>query len=456
MSNKILLVEDDIKLQDAISATLELAGFLVIATNKIEEALNILKADNIGLVISDVNLNDKLTGIDLLASIKSKFNGLPVIIITAFASIDNAVIAMKNGASDYIVKPFVPEQIVSVAQRYFINSLPDCDEPIIVDSASVSVFQIAKKLAKTNVTAMIYGESGTGKEVLANYIHKNSDRNTGPFVAINCAAIPDNMLEAILFGYEKGAFTGALQQAQGKFELANSGTIFLDEIAEMPVNLQAKILRVIQERKVERLGGKKEINLDIRIVCATNKNLKKLVREGDFREDLYFRLNVFPIQIPSLKERRADIIPIAEHIIKVYASLNNCSIPKISEKAKDYMNNLSWPGNIRELENVIQRAMILHKNNKIEVEDIWLGDLECELSFTDSEIDLKAEKDISNPELGRALKDQEYKMIMTTLKDNSGCRKKAAHVLGISDRTLRHKISKMKELGYKVPGRNNG
>lgn len=453
MTNKILIVEDDLKLQDAITTTLELAGFAVVAADNVKLALDLIEKDSIGLVISDVNLNGNLTGIDLLATIKNNNSMLPVIIITAFASIDNAVIAMKTGACDYIVKPFVPEQIVAIAQRYFINSLPDCDEPIIIDAASKEVFNVAKKLATTNVTAMIYGESGTGKEVLAKYIHNNSERATGPFIAINCAAIPDNMLEAMLFGYEKGAFTGAYQQTIGKFEQANNGTIFLDEIAEMPLALQAKILRVIQERKVERLGGKTEIELDIRLICATNKNLQKMVTEQEFREDLYFRLNVFPIQLPALRDRKQDIIPIANHIIQMYAKLNGCSVPIITDDAAKYLTQLTWQGNIRELENVMQRAMILHNNNAITLEDIWLGDLDKELHATKQDNNDETEVD---PKLGTVLKTQEYKMIMTTLKDNSWCRKKTAKILGISDRTLRNKISKMKEMGYKVPGRGNG
>ncbi len=304
---------------------------------------------------------------------------------------------------------------------------------ILEDEQSKKIFDIAKRVAKTEVTVLIFGESGTGKEVLAQFIHQNSSRIKGPFVAINCAAIPDNMLESLLFGHEKGAFTGAYQSSAGKFEQAQDGTILLDEISELPLSLQAKLLRVLQEQVVERIGGKKEIKLNVRILATTNRSLEEMVLNGTFREDLFYRLNVFPLTTMPLRDRKGDILPIADHLLK-----NKNPSPDykfLSEAAKEKLLNYSWPGNIRELQNVLARAMILSLGSEIK----------------ESDLELNMNKNKEQKTLG-ALKEQtEQERILQALKETKGKRQAAAKLLDISERTLRYKLAKLKENGIEFP-----
>ena len=303
----ILVVEDDIDLREVIMDTLDVAGFSVDGVGDAESALVWLKSHSCELVISDVNMPG-INGYQLMRNIASQWPQLPVLIMTAYGSISNAVEAMRNGAVDYLEKPFSTEKLVSIAEKYVNVEITD-EEPVAEDAETLKIFQLAKKVAQTDSSVMIMGESGTGKEVLARYIHRHSPRGNQPFVAINCAAIPENMLEATLFGHEKGAFTGAHQSSAGKFEQANGGTLLLDEISEMDINLQAKLLRVLQEKEVERIGGKKTIQLDVRVLATTNRNIKTEVEKGNFREDLYYRLCVFPLIWKPLRERTDDIIP---------------------------------------------------------------------------------------------------------------------------------------------------
>src|SRR5690606_24698233 len=282
----ILVVEDDNDLRDAISDTLLITGYGVSDANCAEQALEFLAANPCDLVISDVNMPG-MDGYQLLRRIATDQPQLPVLIMTAYGSISNAVQAIRNGAVDYLEKPFSTDKLMSIVEKYVKPVFVDDQEPVAEDVETRRVFQLAKKVAQTDSSVMIMGESGTGKEVLARYIHRNSPRANAPFVAINCAAIPENMLEATLFGYEKGSFTGAHQSSAGKFEQANGGTLLLDEISEMDVNLQAKLLRVLQEKEVERIGGKKPIALDVRVLATTNRNLRAEVEKGHFREDLY-------------------------------------------------------------------------------------------------------------------------------------------------------------------------
>ncbi len=313
-TSKILVVEDDSGLREALVDTLLLAGFQCIEAESGEVALLQLKNHKVDLVVSDVQM-DGMSGLSLLKSIKNNLPQMPVLIMTAYGTIDDAVQAMKDGASNYMAKPFSPEVLLNMVNQYVPLEITNKCEPVVADPKSVELLSLAKKVAATDASVMVLGPSGSGKEVLAQYVHHNSDRADGAFVAINCAAIPENMLEATLFGYEKGAFTGAIQASPGKFEQAQGGTILLDEITEMDLGLQAKILRVLQEREVERLGGRKTINLDVRVVATSNRDLKEAVAQGKFREDLYYRLNVFPITWLPLNQRKGDIVPLAKHLL---------------------------------------------------------------------------------------------------------------------------------------------
>jgi Response regulator containing CheY-like receiver, AAA-type ATPase, and DNA-binding domains len=297
--------------------------------------------------------------------------------MTAFGTIPKAVEAMQAGAFDYLIKPFDAEALVSkVADYVVVNSVvvnTNENERVVQDDAMKKLYALAAKVAKTEVTVMLQGESGTGKEVFARYIHQNSTHYQGPFVAVNCAAIPENMLEAMLFGYEKGAYTGAVQSMAGKFEQAQGGTLLLDEVAEMNLGLQAKLLRVLQEKEVERLGSHKKIKLNVRILAATNQKLKAQMEQGRFREDLYYRLNVFPISIPPLRDRSNDIVPLAQGLMQRHRQEDK-KLPEFDRQAIEKMLAYSWPGNVRELENVVQRALILRTGDKITVDDLVFED----------------------------------------------------------------------------------
>lgn len=307
-------------------------------------------------------------------------------------------------------------------------------EFIAHDSRSQEMQMIAKKAAKSQATVLLTGETGVGKEVLAHFIHTHSFCANGPFVAVNCAAIPENMLEAILFGYEKGAFTNAINSHAGKFEQAQNGTLLLDEVSEIPLTLQAKLLRALQEKEIERLCGKKPISINVRIIVATNHNLADMVAAGTFRKDLYYRLNVLPIHCLPLRERTADIVPLAEYFIRKYATLRDNGLPMLTECAKEKLSGYGWPGNIREMENIIQRVLIMTEKNQIDAEDIDITDFSNNLD-----------------QLHSKLKVNEAQFILDTLKETAGRREMAAKKLNMSTRTLRYKISKLKSIGLKVP-----
>ncbi|MDR3476552.1 MAG: sigma-54 dependent transcriptional regulator [Gammaproteobacteria bacterium] len=316
--------------------------------------------------------------------------------------------------------------------------------PIAEDARSKATLEVARKAAKSQATVLITGETGVGKEILARYIHTHSAFNTGPFVSVNCAALPDNMVEAILFGYEKGAFTSAINSYIGKFEEAQNGTLLLDEISEIPLTSQAKLLRALQEREIERLGGKKVINVHIRIIAASNRDLHQQVTQGLFRKDLYYRLNVIPIHCLALKDRPNDIIPLAEYFIVHHAKQLARSVPYLTDFAKEKLLSAYWPGNIRELENVIQRTLIMTDGDSIDVDDIHLGDERVEMTNA-----------IATPnnlyQFSSKLEAHEANIIMEVLQETEGCRTSAARKLRISPRTLRYKISKLKSIGFVVP-----
>jgi len=460
---KLLVVEDDAGLREALIDTLLLAGYNCSEVDSAEAALVALNTQRFDLVISDIQMGG-MSGLTLLQNIKDKYPTLPVLLMTAYATIGDAVSAMRDGAIDYLAKPFSPEVLLNQVSRYAPVNKVESRTPIYGDSSTARLFKLAEKVAASDASVMITGPSGSGKEVLSRYLHDKSSRSEQPFVAINCGAIPDTMLESTLFGYEKGAFTGALQACPGKFEQAQNGTILLDEITEMPLELQVKLLRVLQEREVERLGSRKTIKLNIRVIATSNRDIKKAVDAGTFREDLYYRLNVFPLQWLPLAKRRGDILPLAEHLLMRHALEQSQAIPVLTEDAKALLLAYSWPGNVRELDNVMQRALILCDGETVDQSVLILEDLqfdhindeqEAELSFL-SENEVRVSRD--DPEndadiaiLGQGLKDQEQKIIIEALHTCQGKRKEVAVLLGISPRTLRYKIARMKEQGVALP-----
>lgn len=442
---KILVVEDDAGLREALVDTILLSGYECHAADSGESALMLLKNQSVDLIVSDVQMNG-MSGLTLLKNIKHNFPNMPVLMMTAYGTIDDAVQAIKDGACNYMAKPFAPEVLLNMINQYVPLSSADHADPIAEDIKSKELLMLAKKVATTDASVMVLGPSGSGKEVLAQFIHTNSSRSEEAFVAINCAAIPENMLEATLFGYEKGAFTGAIQACPGKFEQAQNGTILLDEITEMDLGLQAKILRVLQEREVERLGGRKTISLNVRVIATSNRDLKEAVKEGIFREDLYYRLNVFPLTWFPLAQRRADILPLANHLIERYCQKSGDAIPQISTSAANKLTSYEWPGNVRELDNVVQRAMILHSESMIQAGDILIEQFDSEI-VTNIQVESEESKDL----LGNELKQQEHQIILETLQNCRGSRKDVAEKLGISPRTLRYKIAKMRECGIDIP-----
>ncbi|MBS0288359.1 MAG: sigma-54-dependent Fis family transcriptional regulator [Proteobacteria bacterium] len=437
MNTKVLIVEDDLALQEALKITLKNAKFLVDCAHNAELALNKIHENEYDLILSDVNLG-KMSGLDLLHQLKFQGCNTPVILMTAYGKIADAVNAIQQGACDYVTKPFDANELINKIHNHARKEILLANI-IHEDKETKRLVELALQVASTEASVLISGESGTGKEIFAKLIHDNSARKDAPFVAINCAAIPENMLESILFGYEKGAFTGAYQSTAGKLEQANLGTILLDEISEMSLSLQAKLLRVIQEREVEKLGGKKTIKLDIRIIATTNRLLSKEVEKGNFRSDLYFRLNVFPLQLSALRERKGDIIPLSYYFIKKYAPQGQSYT--LSDSAKTKLLSYEWPGNIRELQNIIQRALILSKNNVIEPISVIFE--HAPLSTADESL---FKNDLSNQ-----LTETENELIIKVLQKHQGNRNLTADELGISPRTLRYKLSRMKKMGIEIP-----
>ncbi len=469
--SQILIVDDDSELREAICDTLMLTGYACIEAGSGEEALEVLSRRHADMVITDVQM-DGMNGHKLLLNIHEKYPGIPVLLMTAYANINGAVEAMRDGAVDYLAKPFAPEVLLNQVSRYVPVKRVASGEPVWKDPSTGELLKLAAKVAATDATVMVTGPSGSGKEILSRYIHDKSPRASGPFVAINCAAIPDTMLESTLFGYEKGAFTGAVQACPGKFEQAQGGTILLDEITEMDLSLQAKLLRVLQEREVERLGSRKTIELDVRVIATSNRDLKQAVAEHKFREDLYYRLNVFPLHWKALKDRPLDILPIARFLLGKHASDNQMAIPEISPEASRKLEAYAWPGNVRELDNVMQRALILSGGKGIGPESVIFDEAGLDAALSGGEAssgaapvleqrqDQEAEAAASDPVrdqkipsgLGGELKQQEYQIILDALIEFRGNRQMVSEKLGISPRTLRYKIAKMRDEGMIIPG----
>lgn len=490
---KILVVEDDPELQEALVDILTINAFEVVSVSSAEQALQALD-DEIGMVFSDIRM-DGMDGYTLMTRIRALKPYLPIVLMTAYGTVEQAVDAMKSGAVDYIVKPFEANVLLEKAKSYFNRDASSEDDFVVADPVTQQLKTMAKKVALSDASVYISGESGTGKEVLARYIHNQSSRAKQPFVAINCAAIPESMLEATLFGYEKGAFTGAAKSMPGKFEQAQGGTIFLDEIGEMKTDLQAKLLRVLQEKEVERIGSTKLVKLDVRVLSASNIDMKKSIQDGNFREDLFYRLNVFPMRLPPLRERPRDVAAIAERLIKRHCGSTRVE-PFVSAPALKQLIEYRWPGNIRELDNVLQRALLMMTGDSIQLEHIFfddqmetqfsagqqsssLDDLNSESHKSDqqevantasnsdtikygkrsddsSEQDAATNKAFTETHLYEEalpmdLKARETQLILQTLRSNNGHRQKTADALNISPRTLRYKLAKLKEQGVEVP-----
>lgn len=457
---KVLIVEDDASLREAVGDTISLHGYQVVEADCGEAAVVKLKESSFDFIVSDVSMPG-MSGHDLLEHVRQNYPHIPMLLVTAYAAVDRAVDAMQKGAVDYLVKPFTPTQLIELMDQHSPVSMKKTDEPIAVDAGSLHVLSLARKVAATDSTILISGESGTGKEVLARYIHEQSERRDGPFVAINCAAIPENMLEATLFGHEKGAFTGAVNSQAGKFEQANGGTILLDEISEMDLGLQAKILRVLQEKEVERIGGRKVISLDVRVLATTNRSLSEEVQCNRFREDLFYRLSVFPIAWQPLRERKADIIPLAERLLKTHGKKMQKPGLALDESARGALLSHPWPGNIRELDNAIQRALILQSGQFVSAMDLGLsGEHLIDFESTREQNTVTTQETASVPTdserhsgtegIHVGLKHKEFELILDALRIHNGRKNRAADYLGISSRTLRYKLAKMREIGMDV------
>ena len=445
----VLIVEDDLALRDALCTTLEIAEHRVLCAGDGEEALAVLESQEpVGLVISDVQMQP-MDGYELLRETRRRDAELPFVLMTAYGTIDRAVDAMRSGATDFLVKPFDAEVLLEMVERLLVPA-PEPGEMIVADPVSRQLANMAQRVACSETSVMITGESGTGKEVLARFIHAHSGRAEGPFVAINCAAIPENMLEALLFGYEKGAFTSAYQSRAGKFEQAQGGTLLLDEITEMDKGLQSKLLRVLQEKEVERLGGRHPISLDVRVIATSNRDLAGAVMAGEFREDLYYRLNVFPLHVPPLRERPQDILPLARRFLARYVM--GGALPELAPNAVARLQNHSWPGNVRELENVVQRALVLRVGDCITADEIHFEAIPCrppQVAPADAAAPAPPAVERETP-LEADLKRREADIILSAL-EAGGSRVEVARKLGISPRTLRYKLAKLREAGIQVP-----
>ena len=429
----ILVVDDDYHMRMALAEALGKAGYEVCSAEDGRVALESIKKAPWDLVITDVKM-PYINGTDLLGRIKKEQCSLPVIVITAYGTVEHAVNAMKEGAFDYIQKPFNTETLYEVVQRALGL---EGGKIVCTSRAMKEVLLKAQQVSRSDATVLVMGESGVGKELISRYIHENGDRREMPFVAVNCAALPENLLESELFGYEKGAFTGAVARKPGKFEVADKGSILLDEVTEMDLRLQAKLLRVLQEREVEVIGSKYPKKVDVKVIATTNRNLSRLVEEGKFREDLYYRLNVFPIVVPPLRDRREDIPQLISHLLKKYARGMDT---RIDEEAMTYLIQRNWKGNVRELENAIARACILSDYALIKPANLQ---------------DPSDERDSAVPAVGAkavgSVKEMEMKLILEALNAMNGNRTKAASVLGITARTLRNKIKEYRDLGFTVP-----
>ena len=489
VNQPVLIVDDEVEMRIAMSETLKHCGYPVEISHNAIDALKKFKQNEYSLVITDMTM-PKRSGLELLKDIKSISPAKPVIMATAYGTVETAVEAMKHGAFDYIRKPinfdsfqFIVQQALNykgtadnsslVAESRSTKSKPlNLSKEIITQNQSMlSLLDVARNVAKSKSTMMIQSESGTGKELLANFIHENSDRSKRPFVAINCAALPETLLESELFGHAKGAFTGAIQDYRGKFEQAHTGTILLDEISEMALPLQAKLLRVLQEYQIDKVGGKEPIPVDVRVIATTNQNLMEMVDAGKFREDLYFRLNVIPLALPPLRDRMDDVPVLVTYFIKKHSKINNRDCPAVSRETLNILTNYHWRGNVRELENVMERALLLCNGEEIQPNHLLMSsqlgkasinedlaaitnqtsnspaDKSADDTATFTKTQISTENEDLGIEVGMSMKEAEKRFIFKTLNETKGNRTHAAKTLGISIRTLRNKLNEYRAEG---------
>jgi DNA-binding NtrC family response regulator len=438
MGEELLVVDDEPQMLIAINETLRRSGYCITTAGSGMEALCRLKEKYYQLVITDMRMPE-VSGLDLLRKVKNLAPQTPVILLTAYGTIQNAVDAMRDGAYDYLLKPFSSESLESVVRRALDSARGRNEKTsrtiVTQDPVFSRILEQANQAACSSATVLIEAESGTGKELLARMIHMKSPRASNAFIAVNCAALPESLLESELFGFEKGAFTGANVSKPGKFELANRGTLLLDEIGEMAPILQAKLLRVLQEKEVDRIGGKDPVEIDVRVIATTNRDLSSLVREGAFREDLYYRLNVVRLTIPPLRERPADIPLLVDLFSRRYGRDSESGGISISADGMKKLARYQWPGNVRELENMVQRAAALCSRSVIQADDLPLSDPE----------EPAASQPVKAGELGLSggltMREMERQLICRTLEDTGGNRTRAARSLGISLRTLRNKLN---------------
>ncbi len=445
ISNKILIVDDESEMRAALTEALIREGLEPKAAENGKEAIEQFKNHDFDLVISDVKM-PQMTGHELLSQIKKLSPQTPVIMMTAFGTIDNAVELMKEGAFDYLLKPFSVDILISAVKRALKNKTTSSSKstsspkPVILEKKGeiitcnprmLELLKFVENIAYSKSTVLIAGETGTGKEMFARYIHQCSPRSDQPFLAVNCAALPEGLLESELFGHEKGAFTGAINKKEGKFELANKGTILLDEVTEMSMALQAKLLRVLQEHEVDKVGGREPIPVDVRVIATTNRDPKKLTEENKFREDLYYRLNVIPINLPPLRERPEDIPALAEYFLKKHSLANRKQLTQLSAEAINTLKKYYWKGNVREMENIMERAVLICQENTLNPSHLFLE-----------------ENTIPSNQKGKVIgnfqgtiQDMERVLIYKTLDEESGNKTRAAEKLGISIRTLRNKLN---------------
>ena len=451
MTEKILVVDDELNMRLVLKALLNKEGYDVATASDGVEALKVLKCGGVEVVVTDLKM-PKLDGVGLLERVIRDYPSTPVIMITAHGTIATAVDALKKGAFDYITKPFERDELKNIIHKAIrtrrlneeelLISPDDIDRQGIIGSSEPmsKIYDTIKIVAPTPTTVLISGETGTGKDLIAHAIHRNSPRRDNPFVKINCAAIAENLIESELFGYEKGAFTGAVSTKPGRFELADKGTLFLDEVGEIPRDMQVKLLRIIQDHEFERVGGLRTIKVDVRLIAATNRNLLQDVKDGRFREDLYYRLNVFPTHLPPLRERRDDILPLTDYFIEKFNSKLDREVKHIDSRVKDILVRYDWPGNIRELENLIERIVLMAGGDTITFEDIppeWKSAAEA-ISVSQQGGQKKPFKDFVKSHM----EEVEKQSIIQCLEEVGGNVTKAAQRLGLSRKGLQLKMIK--------------
>ncbi|WP_420264997.1 sigma-54-dependent transcriptional regulator [Candidatus Magnetominusculus dajiuhuensis] len=432
----ILVVDDDPQMRDALREAIQRLGYEATVAENGQDGLIKMAGTPFAMIITDMKM-PRMDGLQFLKEVRRRVGNLPVLVITGYGTVENAVETMKEGATDYLMKPFSFDKLNAKISSIMESTAAD-REIITGNPKMVRLLQITRDVAAGDTTVLIYGESGTGKELIARYIHGQSLRKLKPFVAVNCAAIPEHLMESELFGHEKGSFTGATDKKPGKFELANDGTILLDEIGEMPMGLQAKLLRVLQEREIDRIGGKHTIPINTRVLATTNRDLRKEAAAGTFREDLYYRLSVFPLHVPPLRERPEDISLLSEYFVKKFSALLNKEVKGLTEDALSFLLRNEWRGNIRELENALHRAVLLSRGQLIDISDFMLDE-----PTPAQKTSLHADDNSK-----RGIKEMERDLIMKTLRDVNGNKTKAAKILGVNVRTIRNKLS---EYGKNFP-----